>query len=677
MGLKRLASEYVRSLAAALATVFAASAGPDVSFAVVYTNVTTSAGINHLQHPGNNIEVGLFRTGGAAVADFDNDGWVDLFATRLNARPLLYRNLGNGTFQDVAVTAGFTSSLPANGPAWGDIDNDGDKDLYVTSSGGTRFYLYVNNGNGTFSEQAVARGAAIAGVTRYGQSATFGDYDGDGYLDIHTNDWATETALSTSRLLRNVGAVNPGYFEDVTSAAGLDVFRPSHTQGGSTDSNAYRYSSTFSDLDRDGHPDLAIAADFLTSQIFWNNGDGTFTDGTAAAGVGTDEDGMGSAIGDYDGDGRLDWFVSALVDLPGGFPPHSGNRLFHNNGNRTFTDQTDAAGVRNSGWSWGTTFFDHDNDSDLDLFVTNGWDTTSSDQSHLYRNDNGVFTDISNAAGVTDTGMGRGLLNFDYDKDGDLDVFVVNHGARPILYRNDGGNENDWLRISVEGTTSNRDGLGAFITVDPDTGVVGDEMVREINAGSNFLSHNELTAHFGLGPNAGNVDAITVVWPSGAVQELANVSPNQVLTLIENAELLPGDYNSDGSVDAADYVVWRKTDGGNLAGYALWRANFANSLSGAGGRLASASVPESSTAVFLSLGVLVVGTASRMGRANAIFRLGNLSTSVKPLLRRVVNMLQISQKTVEKNETIALLSRRRIHGPLHIGWPRNSRRTRI
>ena len=355
--------------------MLAVGACPDLASAVVYTNVTASAGINHLQHPGNAPGAGLFRTGGAAAGDFDNDGWVDLFVTRLNARPLLYRNLGNGTFQDVAVAAGFTASLPANGPAWGDIDNDGDKDLYVTSSGGTRFYLYVNNGNGTFTEQAVARGAAIAGVFRYGQSVTFGDYDGDGYLDIHTNDWGNDISVSTSRLLRNLGAANPGHFEDVTAAAGLDVFRPSHFADGSTDSNAYRYSSTFTDLDRDGHPDLAIAADFQTSQIFWNNGDGTFTDGTAAAGVGTDEDGMGSAIGDFDGDGRLDWFVSALVDVPGGFPDHSGNRLFRNNGDRTFADQTDLAGVRDSGWSWGTTFLDHDNDRDLDLFVTNGWDT--------------------------------------------------------------------------------------------------------------------------------------------------------------------------------------------------------------------------------------------------------------------------------------------------------------
>ncbi|MCI0333029.1 MAG: CRTAC1 family protein [Planctomycetes bacterium] len=603
MASKRLALAHFRSIAAALTAMLAVGARPDSASAVVYTNVTGTiasgfSGINHVQHPGNATGSGLLRTGGAAAGDFNNDGWVDLFVTRLNNRPLLYRNNGgDGTFTDVAFAAGFTVALPANGPAWGDIDNDGDKDLYVTSSGGTRFYMYVNDGNGNFTEQAVQRGAdvsdvgGVSNVFRYGQSVTFGDYDGDGYLDIHTNDWGNDISVSTSRLLHNLGAANPGYFEDVTAAAGLDVYRASPFYPGAT--SAYRHSSTFTDIDRDGHPDLVIASDFKTSQLFWNNGDGTFTDGTITAGVGSDEDGMGSTIGDFDGDGRLDWFITALVDIPGQTEDHSGNRLYRNNGDRTFADQTDLGGVRDSGWSWGTTFLDHDNDRDLDLFVTNGWNPglPFPDQSHIYQNDNGVFTDISAAAGVTDTGQGRGLLSLDYDNDGDLDVFIVNHGAKPILYRNDGGNANDWLKIKVEGTASNRDGIGAFITVDPDANVVGDEIVREINAGSNFLSQNELTAHFGLGPNSGTIDLISVVWPSGAAQVLSNVSANQVLSLVEN--VMSGDYNGDGKVDAADYVVWRKTGINGQQGYDNWRANFGMMAMGSGSGIgSSAAVPE-------------------------------------------------------------------------------------
>jgi enediyne biosynthesis protein E4 len=545
----------------------------DTAQAVVYTNVTAAAGITHVQNQGPGVAQ-LVMTGGAAAGDFDNDGWVDIFVTRLDAPDILYRNKGDGTFENVSTAAGFTANLPTNGPAWGDVDNDGDLDLYVTAAGdgstagADRFYMYINDGNGGFTEQAVSRGADIGGVSRYGQSVTFGDYDGDGYLDIFTNDWGNETSVSTSRLLRNLGAANPGYYEDVTAAAGVDVYRPSQFFPTGTNTQAYRFSSTFSDMDRDGRPDLVIAGDFETSQIFWNNGDGTFTDGTLAAGVGTGQDAMGLTIGDYDGDGLLDMFVSNLVNVPGETVDHSGNRLFRNNGDRTFTDQTDAGGVRDSGWSWGTTFLDHDNDGDLDLAVTNGW-PFQNDQSHLYQNDNGVFTDISTAAGITDNDQGRGLFSFDYDNDGDLDIFITNNGTQPILYRNDGGNDNDWLRIKVQGTVSNRDGIGTFITVDPDTNVLGDEMVREIGAGSNFLSQNEFAAHFGLGLNAGIIDLVTIVWPSGTVQELSNVSANQLLNLVE---IILGDLDGNGFVGVDDLNIvlgaWNQnvTPGDLLAG---------------------------------------------------------------------------------------------------------------
>ena len=535
-------------------------AGSGSASAVVYTNVTAAAGINYVQNQGfPQGTQGLVMTGGAAAGDFDNDGRVDLYVTRLDAPDILYRNLGNGSFQDVSASAGFTANLPTNGPAWGDIDNDGDLDLYVTSAGDAatvgadRFYMYINDGNGHFTEQAAQRGADIAGVSRFGQSVTFGDYDSDGYLDIHTNDWGNETSVSTSRLLRNLGAANPGHFQDVTAAAGLDVYRPSQFVPSGTNTKAYRFSSTFADMDRDGHPDLVIAGDFQTSQLFWNNGDGTFTDGTTAASVGTGQDAMGLTIGDYDSDGQLDMFVTNLVKIPGQIGgDHSGNRLFQNNGDRTFTDQTDAAGVRDTGWSWGTTFLDYNNNGSQDLAITNGW-PFSFDQSRLLQNNNGVFSDISTAAGITDINLqGRGLLSFDYDNDGDLDIFIVNNGAQPILYRNDGGNNNDWLNIKTEGTVSNRDGVGTFITVDPDTTVAGDEMVREIRAGSNFLSQNETGAHFGLGLNAGTVDLITIVWPSGTVQELTNVSVNQLLNLVE---AINGDIDGDGFVGLVDLNI--------------------------------------------------------------------------------------------------------------------------
>lgn len=601
--------ERLRSPVVSVIAMLAVGSCATSASAVVYTNVTAAAKINHVQNQGFAAGQQLIMTGGAAAGDYDNDGWVDIFVTRLDSPDILYRNKGDGTFEDMSTIAGFTANLPTNGPAWGDIDNDGDQDLYVTSSGDTRFYMYVNDGTGHFTEQAVQRGVDVGGVSRYGQSVAFGDYDGDGYLDIHTNDWGNDISVSTSRLLHNLGAANPGHFEDRTAAAGLDVYRASYFDGGGTDSNSYRFTSTFTDFDRDGHPDLAIASDFKTSQLFWNNGDGTFTDGTLAAGLGSDEDGMGSTIGDFDGDGRLDWFISALVDIPGQIEDHSGNRLFRNNGDRTFTDQTDFAGVRDSGWSWGTTFLDHDNDRDLDLFVTNGWNPglPFNEQSHIYQNDNGVFTDVSAAAGVTDTGQGRGLLSFDYDNDGDLDVFIANHGAQPVLYRNDGGNANDWLKINVEGTASNRDGVGAFITVDPDANVVGDEIVREISAGSNFLSQNESTAHFGLGPNSGTIDSISVNWPSGWVQQMSNVSTNQVLNLIERL----GDFNQDNIVNGADFLIWQR--GGSptplsATDLAAWQSGYPGPLT------ALASIPEPGTGLLMLMAGVVLGLNSARRR---------------------------------------------------------------
>ena len=472
-----------------------------IASAATFTNVTAAVGITHVQSTTAGTEP---MTGGAAAADFDGDGLVDLFFTRVDAADVLYRNTGSG-FEDVSVAAGFTQALPTSGAAAGDIDNDGDLDLYVTASSHDRFYLYINDGAGHFTEQAIARGAAVMGEgsTWRGMGVAFGDYDRDGYLDLLTSDHSRPMSNNGSRLLRNLGAANPGHFEDVTHAAGLDVYR----QGLHVANTVYRFQPQFSDIDRDGHTDIVFSADDRTSQLFWNNGDGTFTDGTLPAGVGTDKSGMGSALGDYDGDGDLDWFVTAIFDTPflGANP---GNRLYRNNGNRTFTDVTTAAGVRNSGsgnelsWGWGAAFIDYDNDTDQDIAMTNGWIALGygGDDTTLRRNNgDGTFTDVSVASGITDTGQGRGLLRLDYDVDGDLDILIANYGAAPILYRNDGGNDANWLRVKTEGTISNRDGIGAWIKVIPDNESPEQFQVWEVGSGDSYLTQSEMTAHFGMG----------------------------------------------------------------------------------------------------------------------------------------------------------------------------------
>lgn len=521
----------------------------------VFTDVTTSAGITHVQTTAA-LKAGLpgtsFMTGGVAAGDYDGDGLTDLIFTRLNDTDIFYRNLGNGTFESRTTVAGFSAATLTNGVVSGDVDNDGDLDLYMTgATGETRNFLYLNDGSGVFADAGTSRTAALAnGIARNGQGASFGDYNNDGYLDLVTADWGHAATESQSRLLENRGGSMAGFFDDVTTAAGIDVYPKADTE---------RFAPRLIDLDRDGHLDLAIAADFETSQLFWSNGDGTFTDGTVAAGVGTDDNGMGSTFGDYDGDGDLDWFITNITPAPGAPPAFGGfNRLYRNDGNRQFTDVTLEAGVRDSRWSWGTTFFDYDNDGDLDLIATNGYNGFgwSDDQTFLWRNDDGVFTDVSDEMGVTDTGQGRGLAHLDYDNDGDLDIIVVNNEAQPVLYRNDGGNANDYLRIDLEGTVSNRDGIGAFITVTPNLDTPESRMVWEIDGGSSFLSQNEHTAHFGLGQLEGNVDVVTIEWPSGIVQHLRDITTNQTVNVLENGtQLIVGDVDFSETIDAGD-VDW-------------------------------------------------------------------------------------------------------------------------
>ncbi|MBI3783746.1 MAG: VCBS repeat-containing protein [Deltaproteobacteria bacterium] len=534
------------------------------SAALQFVDVAAAAGLTYVQYQTPNPFDGEqeYFSGGAAVGDFDGDGWPDIYATRLDGPDLLYRNNKDGTFTDVSAPAGLASfSLRSNGAAWGDIDNDGDLDLYVTVIGADqhRFYLFINDGSGHFTEEAEARGAAVAGTDpHFGFSASFGDYDRDGYIDLHVTEWRPSAynlpmAKSNTRLLHNRGAAAPGNFVDVTEQAGVSidgVIPPRQTVG-----RGLAFSSRFVDMDDDGWPDLLIAADFGTSRIFWNRGDGTFKDGTVAAGVGKEENGMGMAVGDYDGDGRLDWFVTSIWDplslCTDGFFclwGTSGNRLYRNAGQRRFVDQTDAVGVRIGGWGWGATFWDFDNDGDLDLVMTNGAhfpqldalgrgqldDGYEHDPMRAWRNDNGVMVDVSQALGLTDTRAGKGLMAFDYDQDGDLDLLIVNNSATPVLYRNDGGNLNDWLNVRVQGTSSNRDGIGARITVTADAG--GVSQVREIDGGSNFLGQNELTAHFGLGSHPAPVHSVEVYWPASNIRQvLHDVPARSVVTVRETA----------------------------------------------------------------------------------------------------------------------------------------------
>ncbi len=532
--------------------------------ATLFRDATESSGLTYVQHearePGNCLFDNMSReteeeqrgmlcdaermTGGAAAGDFDGDGAIDLIVTRLDGHDLLYRNRGNGQFDEVSAEVGLSDwNLASNGALWGDIDNDGDLDLFITTVGDTRHYLFINQG-GEFTEEAMERGTAVeTGDRRIGFSATFGDYDRDGFLDLHVTEWRPSQLVGEARagvrLLRNRGADAPGFFEDVTESAGVAMEQVvSQTQQDLT-VGTFAFGSTFVDLDGDGWPELAVSSDFGTSRLFWNNGDGTFTDGTLDARVGTAQNAMGTTFGDYDADGDLDWFVTSVYSTSRGSPggdeegTKDGNRLFRNDGDRRFSDVTDLAGVRNGSWGWGAAFFDADNDGDLDLTMTNGMlmmPGYGADAMRYWENQGkGTFRSRSTEVGLDDIEDGKGLLVFDADGDGDLDVFVVNNASEPRLYLNQSRGAGSWLRVTLEGTISNRQGLGARVSVN----AVGlPEQIREMGVSSHFLGQSESALHFGLS-DADTADLI-IRWPaSGYITTLNGVPADRWILVTE------------------------------------------------------------------------------------------------------------------------------------------------
>ncbi len=517
---------------------------PPAEPATRFVEVTEQAGLSFVQHdvspPGECLfddvqieETGTFcmaerMTGGAAAGDFDGDGYVDLVITRLDDYDLLLRNRGDGTFEDVTRRWGLDDFREAtNGAVWGDIDNDGDLDLFITAVGGTRHWLFVNEGRNGFVEEGMKRGAALdTDDQRVGFSASFGDYDGDGWIDLHVTEWRPSQLVGEGstgvRLLRNRGAAAPGYFDDVTMEAGVNMVGVvSQTQDTLTE-GTFAFASGFVDLDGDGLLDLTVASDFGTTRLFWNDGDGTFTDGTVMAWVGTAQNAMGLTFGDYDLDGDFDWFVTSVYQTSSGSPgtegpgPRDGNRLYRNEGNRRFSDRTDAANVRNGGWGWGAAFFDAENDGDLDLVMTNGMEVMpgqDADPMRYWENDGaGGFRSRSTVVGLDDRGDGKGLLVLDIENDGDLDILVLNNGAPPLLFRNESTGTGNWLRVTAEGVQSNRDGSGARVTVHA-AGML--PMVRQVGASTHFLGQSDERLHFGLG-GAERV-SLEVYWPASGI----------------------------------------------------------------------------------------------------------------------------------------------------------------
>jgi hypothetical protein len=489
-----------------------------------FTDATADAGIDAFQDPPPFTPYAPM-VGGGAVGDFNNDGYQDLFILMVGgAADKLYINDGDGTFTDRAADWGVAQTHLGYGVAVGDYDGNGFVDLYVTSLGTPgapapgMHRLYRNNGDDTFTDVAVQAGVDTTCTCPDfpdAWGACFGDYDLDGDLDLAVGSWRQPSG--GNRLFRNEGN---GTFTDVTDTAVLYDMTSSKT-----------WSPYFVDMDGDRFPEILWVGDGETSLYLVNNGNGTFSDLTGPAGVGLDQFGMGNTVGDFDGDGLLDWYVSSIYRAND--PTHLGNMLYMNGGGHSFTETSVSAGVEDGGWGWGPVAVDVNHDRLLDIVETNGYPPLefTGEPSRVFLNlGNDTFLDVAPASGFDHFGQGRGLSRIDYDNDGDQDFVVFGFEEQVTLFRNDlSAPDTNWLRVFLDTRTEPRlapNGYGTRVFAEAD----GQSQVCVVDTGCSFLSPSEPSAHFGLGA-ASSVN-LRVEWINGRVEQYFNVPVNQTITIV-------------------------------------------------------------------------------------------------------------------------------------------------
>jgi hypothetical protein len=525
---------------------------------IQFTNVAAAAGIKFVHFKGNKgISINREEFGpGVCVADFDGDGWQDIYF--VNGRDLynrgisvnnaLYRNNHDGTFTDVTEKAGVPGTGYGLGCVWGDFDNDGFPDLFVTQYG--RNVLYRNNGNGTFTDVTDKAGVAGNESGAFHSGATFFDYDRDGWLDLYVGSYVALGDKRYCQLGDVLSSCAPseyrgspdalyhnnrdGTFTNVTAAA--KIYQP----------DGKNLSVAAADYDNDGWPDLFVANDGLNAYLYHNERNGTFKEIGLVTGMALNAQGrvmaaMCISLGDYDNDGRLDLYISDFQ--------RSSDHLWHNDGKGFFDEVSDQAGITRPTrevLSFGGGFFDYDNDGWLDIFIANGHVYPEVEQAtpgthyrqinSLFHNEgNGRFAEAGKLAG-TGFGtayVGRGVAFADFDNDGFMDVVVANNGDSPVLLHNSGGNGNHFLNFRLLGTKSNRDAMGARIRVV--AGAISE--IREIAGGGSYLSQSDLRANFGLG-RAGRAETVEVAWPSGLRQVFHNVEADKFYLIEEGKDQL-------------------------------------------------------------------------------------------------------------------------------------------
>jgi enediyne biosynthesis protein E4 len=524
---------------------------------IQFVDVTAQAGISFRHNSGAFGRKYLPETmgSGACFVDYDNDGWQDVLLINSTdwpdhkthkSSPALYHNNQDGTFTDVTHEAGLAIEMYGMGCAVGDYDNDGFDDLYITAVGGS--HLFHNNGKGRFTDVTEKAGVSSPG---FSTSAIWFDYDNDGKLDLfvlHYVTWLREKDLYCSLDGKNKSYCTPdaykgesatlyhnlgnGKFEDVTKRAGL--YDPSSKSLG----------VAMLDYDNDGWMDLFVSNDTQRNKLYHNNHDGTFTESGELVGVAYGESGgtragMGADAGDYDHSGRQSLVVGNFTN--------EGLTLYRDDGTGLFSDQSLASGINEPSinvLTFGSFFFDYDLDGLLDIFALDGHvaDDISAlrptlkyaEPPLLFRNEGkGKFADVTSRMGpaLQKAVVGRGAAYADIDNDGDLDLLLMTNNGPARLLRNENGNQNDMLRVKVVGTKSNRDGVGTKITL---ISSKGSRQFAIVKSGSSYLSQSELPITFGLGkPDEARIISLELVWPSGKKESVANLKPNQSVTIQE------------------------------------------------------------------------------------------------------------------------------------------------
>ena len=526
-----------------------------------FTDVARQAGVAFHHTNGASAEKHLVETmgSGAVFFDYDGDGWVDIFlvdsgsisdaAVDRRARHRLYHNRGpsagsgQAQFEDVTERSGIQHHGYGMGACAGDYDGDGRPDLYITNYGPNT--LYHNNGDGTFTDVTAA---ARVGDPRWSTGCAFADLDRDGKLDLWVVNYVDADRahspfcgnaslgvrfychpLNYNPLPSTVYHNDGPTFTDVSASSGVGALR------------ANGLGVVIADYDNDGWPDVFVANDEMPNFLFHNSGHMRFTETGLASGIAVGADGkaragMGIDAGDYDGDGRLDLVITNLD-----FEMHSLHRGLEH-GLFGYTTMESGIGFPTLPFvGFGVAFLDFDNDTQLDIAIANGnildnaaqlrAGATYMQRKLLFRNlANRRFGEVGRMAGPAFSAerVSRGLAVGDIDNDGDLDLLVTNNGQDAELLRNDGGNRANALLVRLRGADANTDAIGARIRLS----VGSRTQIRDVKAGSSYLSQNDLRAHFGLG-TAAQADRVEVVWPSGRMESVANVAANQIVTIAE------------------------------------------------------------------------------------------------------------------------------------------------